>query len=148
MKALSWAVDRPLPVFLVAAVVVLVGAWSLDRLPVNRAPDIEIPFALVVATYAGAAPEDVESELAIGLEERLNTLQDLRHITTVAREGVTTHFLEFEDRADMDESVRKARQLRRMHGIKRGVSVRSRLDGGGWSRVRTCLSLRFPVPVP
>jgi multidrug efflux pump subunit AcrB len=109
VKALAWAVDRPLPIFLVAAVIVLVGAWSLTRLPVNRAPDVEIPYALVVATYEGAAPEDVESELAIEIEERLNTLQDLRHMTTVVREGVATHFLEFEDRADMDESVRKAR---------------------------------------
>jgi CzcA family heavy metal efflux pump len=109
VKALSWAVDRPLPVFLIAAVIVLLGAWSLSRLPVNRAPDIEIPYALVVATYEGAAPEDVESELSIEIEERLNTLQDLRHMTTVAREGFTTLFLEFEDRTDMDESVRKAR---------------------------------------
>ena len=109
MKALSWVVDRPLPIFLIAAVIVLLGLWSLSRLPVNRAPDIQIPYALVVATYEGAAPEDVESELAIELEERLNTLVGLRHMTTVAREGVATIFLEFEDRADMEESVRKAR---------------------------------------
>ncbi len=109
MKALTWAVDRPLPIFLAALVLVVLGLWSLDRLPVNRAPDIEIPYALVVATYEGAAPEDVESEIAVELEERLNTLADLRHITTVAREGFVTHFLEFEDRSDMDESVRKAR---------------------------------------
>jgi multidrug efflux pump subunit AcrB len=38
-----------LPVFLAAGLVVVVGLWCIVRLPVNRTPNIEIPFTLVFA---------------------------------------------------------------------------------------------------
>ncbi len=109
MKLLEVSVDRPLPVFLGAALVVLLGLWCLSELPVNRTPKIEIPYTVVFATYEGAAPEDVESEVTIKLEEQLNTLEDLRHLRSISREGLSTHFLEFEDRADMTETLRDVR---------------------------------------
>lgn len=106
MKLLERAVDRPLPVILVAALLVLAGAWCLSTLPVNRTPQVEIPYSVVYVPYVGASSEDVESEISIDLEEQLQTLDDLRHQTVVASDGVSTHILEFEDRADMKESLR------------------------------------------
>lgn len=109
MKLLERAVDRPLPIFLAAALVVFGGLWSLAELPVKRAPKVEIPFSVVHVPYVGASPEDVESEITVELDEDLNTLDDLRHLTSIASHGVSTHVLEFEDRADMTESVRSVR---------------------------------------
>ncbi|MCP3986148.1 MAG: efflux RND transporter permease subunit [bacterium] len=109
MKVLDRFIDRPLPVFLVAVVLVLAGIFCLSILPVKRSPNIVIPFALVAAPYVGAAPEDVETELTLELEEQLNTLDELRHMTTVSAEGYSTAILEFEDRADMTESLRDVR---------------------------------------
>jgi multidrug efflux pump subunit AcrB len=109
VKILERAVDRPLPVFLAAVLVVFFGLWCLSRLPVKRAPQVEIPFAVVHVPYVGASPEDVESEITVDLDEDLNTLDDLRHLTSIASHGVSTHVLEFEDRADMTESVRSVR---------------------------------------
>jgi multidrug efflux pump subunit AcrB len=109
LKILDRFVDRPLPVFLAAAVVVLAGLFCLSVLPVKRSPNIEIPFALVAAPYVGAAPEDVETELTLELEDQLNTLDELRHMRTVSAEGYASAILEFEDRADMTESLRDVR---------------------------------------
>ncbi|MBW2394614.1 MAG: efflux RND transporter permease subunit [Deltaproteobacteria bacterium] len=109
MKLLDRFIDRPLPVFVAAAVLVLAGLYCLSVLPVKRAPNIVIPFALVAAPYVGAAPEAVETELTLELEEQLNTLDELRHMTTVSAEGYATAILEFEDRADMTESLRDVR---------------------------------------
>lgn len=109
MKLLERAVDRPLPVFLAAGLGVFFGVVSLLELPVKRTPDVEIPFTFVVVPYPGAAPADVESEISIELEERLNALDRLRHMDSVSAEGVSAHILEFEDRTDMKEALRDAR---------------------------------------
>ncbi|MDJ0788094.1 MAG: efflux RND transporter permease subunit, partial [Myxococcota bacterium] len=109
MKLFDRAIDRPLPVFLAAGVIALLGLYSLWRLPVNRAPQIEIPYTLVFATWEGASPADVEIELTEPLEEQLNTLDGLRHMTSMSREGLSVHYLEFVDRTDMTESLRDAR---------------------------------------
>lgn len=109
MRVLERFIDRPLPIFLVAALVVAFGLLSVSELPVNRAPDVEIPFTFVVVPYAGAAPADIETEISIELEEELNTLDRLRHMRSISSEGVSAHFLEFEDRTDMDEALRDVR---------------------------------------
>ena len=109
MKVLERAIDRPLPILLAAVLVVSLGGWCLARLPINRTPGVEIPFAMVFAPYVGAAPDAVETEITIELEEQLNTLENLHHLTSVSSEGLSTHFIQFEDRADMTESVRDVR---------------------------------------
>lgn len=109
MKLLDRFIDRPLPVFLAAVVLALAGLYCLSILPVKRSPNIVIPFAQVAVPYVGAAPEDVETELTLELEGQLNTLDELRHMTTVSAEGYATAILEFEDRADMTESLRDVR---------------------------------------
>ncbi|MGH0029482.1 MAG: efflux RND transporter permease subunit, partial [Myxococcota bacterium] len=109
MKFLERAVDRPLPTFLCAGLVVFFGLVSLLELPVKRTPDVEIPYTFIVVPYPGAAPADVESEISIELEEELNALDRLRHQTSISAEGVSAHILEFEDRTDMKEALRDAR---------------------------------------
>ena len=108
MKALDRLVDRPLPIFLATALIALLGLWCLWQIPVNRTPHVEIPYSVVVVPYVGASPDDVESEITIGLEDKLAGLESLRHMSSVSREDAATVVLEFEDRTDMTESLRKA----------------------------------------
>lgn len=109
MKVLERVVDRPLPVFLFTGLVIFFGFVAIREIPVKQAPDVEIPFTFVVVPYAGAAPSDVETEITIELEERLNALDDLRHMTSVSANGVSAHILEFQDRTDMKEALRDVR---------------------------------------
>jgi multidrug efflux pump len=109
MKVVDRFVDKPLPIFLLGGLVVFLGLWCLEDLPVKRTPKIEIPYSLVVVPYVGAAPADVETEVTIEVEDKLNGLDDLRHSYSVSRQGVSTVFLEFEDRTDMKESQRDVR---------------------------------------
>ena len=109
MKFLERSVDRPLPIFLAAILIVMVGLWALSELPVKRAPKVEIPFSVVYVPWVGAPPDDIESEITIELDEQLDTLDDLRHRQSIASDGVSTHVLEFEDRTDMKESLRSVR---------------------------------------
>ncbi len=109
MKTVNRFIDRPLPIFLIAVLMVFVGLWCLEDLPVKRAPQIEIPYSLIVVPYVGAAPADVESEVTLELEEKLNGLDDVRHSWSIAKQGASIHFLEFEDHTDIKESLRDVR---------------------------------------
>ncbi len=109
MKLLDRFIDRPLPIFLTASVLAFAGLFCLTVIPVKRAPNIVIPFSLVVAPYVGATPEEVEAEITLDLEEQLVTLDELRHMSTVSAEGYATAVLEFDDRSDMTESLRDVR---------------------------------------
>jgi multidrug efflux pump subunit AcrB len=109
VKILERSIDRPLPIFLAAALIVLFGLWALAELPVKRSPKIEIPYSVIYVPYIGAPPDDIESEITIDLDDRLDTLDDLRHHRSIASDGYSTHILEFEDRTDMKESLRSVR---------------------------------------
>jgi multidrug efflux pump len=109
MKVLNQFIDKPLPIFLIAGLMIFAGLWCLEELPVKRAPKIEIPYSVVVVPYVGAAPEEVESEITIDLEEKLSRLDDIRHSISISKQGVSTVFIEFEDRTDMKESQRDVR---------------------------------------
>ncbi|MFQ5698704.1 MAG: efflux RND transporter permease subunit [Myxococcota bacterium] len=109
MRFIDRAVDRPLPTFLGAFGVALLGLWCAVHLPVTRNPRVVIPYSTVVVTYPGATPEEVESEVTIKLEDQLNSLDRLRHLTSVSAQGVSFHLLQFEDRADMAESLAEVR---------------------------------------
>ena len=110
MTALERAIDRPLPTFLIAILVVIFGLWALSELPVKRAPEIQAPYSVVVVPYIGATAEEVESEVTLELEEELGKLDDLREMAAASSEGVGLVFLQFEDRTDMDDALRDVRE--------------------------------------
>ena len=110
MRWLDSTIGRPLPVFLGATFVSLLGLWCMSRLPVTRTPHVDIPYTVVVSRYEGASPEDVESEVTIEIEDQLSALENLRHQSSISSEGVSTHILEFEDHTDMDDALRDVRE--------------------------------------
>ncbi|MFQ5514298.1 MAG: efflux RND transporter permease subunit [Myxococcota bacterium] len=109
MKAIDSLLARPLPIHLAALLLGLFGLWSAYTLPLKRNPSVEVPVVVVTAEYVGAAPEDVEAEVTLELEEELNTIDSLRHLRSISAEGIAWLVLEFEDRADMTASVQAVR---------------------------------------
>jgi multidrug efflux pump subunit AcrB len=109
VRILDRAIDRPLPVFLAGALTVFFGLVALYEIPVKRVPDVEIPFTFVVVPYPGAAPADIESEITIELEDELNALDRLRHLSSISAQGLSAHIIEFEDRTPMLEALRDVR---------------------------------------
>ena len=64
---------------LMLALVVL-GAFSWYRLPVEEFPDIRFPVAVVITEYRGASPSVVETEVSRPVEEAVNTINGVKHI--------------------------------------------------------------------
>ena len=78
------------PVF--AAVIMLTlltfGIFSYRRLGLDFFPNIDIPVVLITTTYPGASPETVEREVSQRIEEAVNPIAGVKHVTSTSLEGI------------------------------------------------------------
>lgn len=85
------------PVFATMMMVVLLvlGAFSYQRLGVDQFPNVDVPVVVVTTTYPGATPETVETEVTRPIEEALNTISGLDEITSTSYEGRSVVIAQF-----------------------------------------------------
>jgi HAE1 family hydrophobic/amphiphilic exporter-1 len=102
MSLYEGAVKRPIMTSLCFVAVAIFGIFSLLKLPVDLLPDIETNTIMVMTSYQGASASDVENNLSRPLENTLNSVEHLKHITSKSSEGVSVITLEFEFGYDID----------------------------------------------
>ena len=102
MSIYSGAVKRPIMTTLCFVAVVVLGLFSLRTLPIDLYPDIETNTLMVMTTYQGASAADIEQNVTRPLENVLNSVNDLKHITSKSRENISVITLEFEYGKDID----------------------------------------------
>ncbi len=96
------AVRRPIMTTLCFVAVVILGLFSLRNLPIDLYPDIETNTIMVMTTYSGASAQDIEQNVTRPLENVLNSVSNLKHITSKSRENISVITLEFEYGKDID----------------------------------------------
>ncbi|MDH3285101.1 MAG: efflux RND transporter permease subunit, partial [Acidobacteriota bacterium] len=94
-RAGSLVTERPVAVLMVFLAVVVFGTLSYFRLNVTLMPELDYPTLTVRTEYAGAAPQEVESDISRPLEETLGVVGGLTRISSVSRPGVSDVVLEF-----------------------------------------------------
>lgn len=102
MSIYSSAVRRPVMTVLCFVAVAILGLFSLSTLPVDLYPDIETNTIMVMTSYQGASAADIEQNVTRPLENALNAVNDLKHITSKSRENTSVITLEFEYGKDID----------------------------------------------
>ena len=102
MSIYSSAVKRPVMTILCFVAVAILGLFSLSTLPVDLYPDIETNTIMVMTSYQGASAADIEQNVTRPLENALNAVNDLKHITSKSRENTSVITLEFEYGKDID----------------------------------------------
>ncbi|MBN1879463.1 efflux RND transporter permease subunit [bacterium] len=88
---------------------IIVGLGSYTRLPLESAPEIEIPYILVHTIYPGVSPEDIERLITNVIERELKDLKDVKEITSSSLESFSSITLEFETGIDTDDAYQKVR---------------------------------------
>jgi len=102
MSLYGSAVRRPIMTTLCFVAVVIMGLFSLSKLPIDLYPDIETNTIMVMTSYPGASAQDIEQNVTRPLENVLNSVEDLKHITSKSRENISVITLEFEYGNDID----------------------------------------------
>jgi HAE1 family hydrophobic/amphiphilic exporter-1 len=104
MDRYRFTVTRPVAVLMVFFAVMVFGLFSARMLPVNLMPDISYPKLTVRTEYEGAAPAEVENDIARPLEEVLGVVTGVTRISSVSRAGYADVILEFTWDTEMSEA--------------------------------------------
>ena len=102
MSLYEGSVKRPIMTTLCFVAVAIFGLFSLSRLPIDLLPDIETNTIMVMTSYQGASASDIENNVTRPLENTLNSVEHLKHITSKSSEGISIVTLEFEFGYDID----------------------------------------------
>ena len=102
MSLYSSSVKRPVTTILVFVALIVLGLFSLKNLPIDLFPDIETNTIMVMTTYTGTSAADIEQNVTRPLENTLNSVEHLKHITSNSRENISIITLEFEYGYDID----------------------------------------------
>ena len=102
MSLYGSAVKRPVMTILCFVTVVILGLFSLSKLPIDLYPDIDTNTIMVMTTYQGASASDIEQNVTRPLENVLNSVSNLKHLTSKSRENISVITLEFEYGYDID----------------------------------------------
>jgi multidrug efflux pump subunit AcrB len=115
----SWAIRNPIPVILLFVLLTLAGLMAFPAMKVQSFPDIDLPTVTVTASLPGAAPSQMETEVARKIENSLATLQGVKHIKSSLSDGEANITVEFRLGKPTQEAV---------DGVRAAVSrVRSEL---------------------
>ncbi len=102
MSLYEGAVKKPIMTTLCFVAVAIFGLFSLTKLPIDLLPDIETNTIMVMTAYPGASAEDIENNVTRPLENTLNSVENLKHITSKSSENISIVTLEFEFGYDID----------------------------------------------
>ena len=94
---------------LIYIAVIIIGIFSLTKLPVDLFPHMDSNTIMVLTVYGGASAEDIEDNVSKPIENVLNTLSDLKHITSNSKENYSIVYLEFEYGVDIEQKTNDVR---------------------------------------
>ena len=109
MSIFEGAVKRPIMTALCFIAVVIFGIFSFSKLPIDLLPDIESNTIMVMTSYPGASASDIENNVTRPLENTLNSVEHLKHITSKSSENISIVTLEFEFGYDIDNLTNDVR---------------------------------------
>lgn len=116
----KFSVKKPFTVVVAVVLVLILGIVSFTEMVPDLLPDMNLPYAVIVTTYAGASPEEVEMTVTKPVEQSMATINNIKNITSTSSENVSMVMLEFNDDVNMDSVT---------------IDIREKLDtiSGYWS---------------
>ena len=111
------AIERPITMFMLSAVVMLIGGLSLVRLPVDLMPDVSFPSITVRVSYGGVGPLEMEELVTRPIEQALSAVAGLERLESTSQEGSTRVTLNLAWGTDLNEAADDNRnRLARVRG--------------------------------
>lgn len=116
----KFSVKKPMTVFVAVILVILLGVVAFTRMTPDLLPNLDFPYVVIVTSYPGASPEQVETEITRPVEQSVATLDNIVDIQSVSSENMSMLILEFSEDANMDATT---------------MNIREQLDqlGASWS---------------
>lgn len=105
-----YSVKKPYTVFVAVVLVIVLGVVSFTKMTTDLLPSMNLPYAIVMTTYAGASPETVESIVTRPVEQTMATVSNIENVSSLSAENYSLVILEFAQTANMDSVTIEMRE--------------------------------------
>lgn len=105
MNFSAWSIRNPIPSIMLFVLLTLAGLMAFSDMKVQDFPDIELPTVTVTTTLNGAAPAQLETEVARKLENAVANLQGVKHVYGKIQDGMVVTSVEFQLEKPVAEAV-------------------------------------------
>ena len=105
MNFATLSIRHPVPPVAIFLVLLIVGLYSFNRLPVTAMPNIDLPLVQVTINQPGAAPSELTSQVIQPVEDSIASVTGVRHITSTATDSAAVIVVEFELETNSDRAV-------------------------------------------
>jgi multidrug efflux pump subunit AcrB len=109
MNFSALSIRNPIPAIMLFVLLTLAGVMAFKANKIQDFPDIELPVVTISAVLDGAAPAQLETEVARKIEDSVATLQGVKNVYTRVLDGVATITVEFVLEKDLSDAVNDVR---------------------------------------
>ena len=102
MNISKTAIMRPVSTIMLMLIIVVLGAVSFSKLPIDLYPKMELPYAMVMIQYPNAAPTEIENLVTKPVEQQIATVENIKAIYSYSMEGNSIVLCEFASGTDMN----------------------------------------------
>lgn len=106
----KFSVKRPYTVVVAVLVVLILGIVAFMGMQVDLLPNINLPYSVVVTTYAGASPEEVETVITEPMEQAMSTVSNIKNVMSISSENMSLVILEFNQDTEMSVVANEMRE--------------------------------------
>jgi HAE1 family hydrophobic/amphiphilic exporter-1 len=101
----KFSVKKPYTVLVAVVLVLILGVVSFTKMTPDLLPSMDLPYAIIMTTYAGASPEAVETTVTKPIEQSMATISNIENVSSVSQENMSLVILEFSSDANMDTAM-------------------------------------------
>jgi HAE1 family hydrophobic/amphiphilic exporter-1 len=102
-------ISRPTTFLIIFALLMGLGFFALVNLPIDLYPEINLPMLVVVTSYTGAGPEEVERSVTRPLEAILSGVSGLENVTSTSSKGSSMIIMEFTYGTNLSDAANSIR---------------------------------------
>lgn len=109
MSIYKKAILKPITTGLIFVAVIVMGLFSLLRLPIDQFPQMDPPYVTIMTTYPGANASEIETNISKILENALNSVDGLKNLFSTSKDNLSIITLEFEWGTNIDDVMNDIR---------------------------------------
>ena len=109
MDFIKAAIKRPVTMFMMMAVILILGVVSFSKMEMALTPDIELPVAIIMTEYRGAGPGEIESLVTEKIEGAVSNVENIDTVSSTSSDGLSLVIVRFDFGTDLDKAVNSIR---------------------------------------
>jgi multidrug efflux pump len=108
-KPSSWSIDNKTSIFVLTAIITLIGIWSYNSIPKESFPEIKIPKIFISTIYPGTSPANMENLVTKPIEKKVKSIEGVKKITSNSYQNYSVITVEFNTDVKIDQAKQKVK---------------------------------------